>query len=177
MIAHWFRINRPKYLRGFLSTDYRKELASLACCEPPKLTFLEKFILTNCLMNFFIRPDFIAYNISYRNQLSYRICTKLFGIVKVGWTIRSKKRIGYGRFIVRCDYFRLVSALTKNIHHGFPVNIRSRHPSLGTKNFTIRPTRIAAATVPSRTPTRSANITQETRTAVSTIVLSNPTLT
>lgn len=93
MIVHWFRINRPEYLRGFLSTDYQKELASLTCGEPPKLTFLEKFTLTNCLMNFYIRPDFIAYNIRYRNQLSYRICTKLFGIVKVGWTIRSKKEL------------------------------------------------------------------------------------
>ncbi|ABN07216.1 glycerophosphoryl diester phosphodiesterase [Methanocorpusculum labreanum Z] len=93
MIVRWFWINRPEYLRGFLSTDYRKELASLACGEPPKLTFLEKFVLTNCLMNFFIRPDFIAYNIRYKDQPSYRICTKLFGIVKVGWTIRSKKEL------------------------------------------------------------------------------------
>lgn len=93
MVVHWFRINRPNYLRGFLSTDYQKELASLACSEPPKLTFLQKFTLTNCLMNFFIRPDFIAYNIRYRNQLSYRICTTFFGIVKVGWTIRSKNEL------------------------------------------------------------------------------------
>lgn len=93
MIVHWFRINRPDYLRGFLSTDYHKELAPLTCVQLPKLTFLEKFTLTNCLMNFYIRPDFIAYNIHYRNQLSYRICTGLFGIVKVGWTIRSKEEL------------------------------------------------------------------------------------
>jgi len=93
MVIHWFRINRQKYLRGFLSTNYQKELAALTCGQPPKLTFLQKFTLTNCLMNFFIRPDFIAYNIHYKNQLSYRLCTKLFGIVKVGWTIRSKKEL------------------------------------------------------------------------------------
>lgn len=93
MIVHWFRINRPKYLRGFLSTDYHKELAALTCVQLPKLTFLQKFTLTNCLMNSYIRPDFIAYNIQYRNQLSYRICTGLFGIVKVGWTIRSKEEL------------------------------------------------------------------------------------
>ena len=93
MIVHWFRINRPEYLRGFLSTDYQKELAALTCGQPPKLTFLEIFVLTHCLMNFFIRPDFIAYNIRYKNQLSYRICTKLFGIVKVGWTIRSNNEL------------------------------------------------------------------------------------
>jgi len=91
MIVHWFRINRPDYLRGFLSSDYHKELASLTCVQQPKLTFLQKFTLTNCLMNFYIRPDFIAYNIRYKNQLSYRVCTGLFGIVKVGWTIRSKE--------------------------------------------------------------------------------------
>ncbi len=45
------------------------------------------------MTNFLTRPDFIAYNFQYRNQLSYRICTGLFGIVKVGWTIRSKEEL------------------------------------------------------------------------------------
>lgn len=93
MIVHWFRINRPDYLRGFLSSAYNKEIAASSHIWSPKLGPLHKFILTNCLMNFFIRPDFIAYNIQYRNQLSYRISTGLFGIVKVGWTIRSKEEL------------------------------------------------------------------------------------
>ncbi len=97
LIVNWFRVHRPEYLRGFLSTDYFKDRA----CSTPLPSSLrasivlsiQKFILTNCLMNFLIRPDFIAYNIHYKNQLSYRICTGLFGIVKAGWTIKNEEEL------------------------------------------------------------------------------------
>ena len=97
VIVNWFRVHRPEYLRGFLSTDHAKNRAGSA----PLPSSLQKlaglsirnFVLTNCLMNFLIRPDFIAYNIQYKNQLSYRICTGLFGIGKVGWTIQNEEEL------------------------------------------------------------------------------------
>ncbi|MEA5037931.1 hypothetical protein SDC9_31751 [bioreactor metagenome] len=85
MIVQWFKHNRPEFLRGILSTNFFKEL--------PTLSWSKKFILTNCLTNFFIRPDFIAYDIRYRNQLSNRICTRLYHMVRVGWTVKNEEEL------------------------------------------------------------------------------------
>ena len=85
MIVQWFKIHRPAYLRGFLSTDFFKRRLPIS--------WVEKFVLTNCLTNFFTRPDFIAYDIRYRNQLSNRICTWLYGLVRVGWTVQNEEEL------------------------------------------------------------------------------------
>ena len=83
MIVLWFKQNRPEFLRGILSTNFFK--------EPVPLSWSEKFVLTNCLTNFFTRPDFLAYDIRYRNQLSSRICTRLYRMVSVGWTVTNEE--------------------------------------------------------------------------------------
>jgi len=85
VIVHWFRVHRPEYLRGSLSTNFFQ--------EPSYLSWTEKIILTNCLTNFLTRPDFIAYNIYYRNQLSNRICTRLYHMVSVGWTVKNAEEL------------------------------------------------------------------------------------
>jgi len=85
MIVQWFKHNRPEFLRGILSTNFFKEL--------PPLSWSKKFILTNCLTNLFTRLDFIAYDIRYRNQLSNRICTRLYHMVRVGWTVKNEEEL------------------------------------------------------------------------------------
>lgn len=85
MIVQWFRRNRPEFLRGNLSTNFFKEAAPLS--------WSKKFILTNCLTNFFTRPDFLAYDIRYRNQLSNQICARLYHICSVGWTVKNEEEL------------------------------------------------------------------------------------
>ena len=85
MIVFWFRKHHPDVIRGQLSTNYFKEGISL---NP-----VVKFLLTNLMLDFLTRPDFIAYNHVYRNQFSYRICRKLYPVVNAAWTVRSRKEM------------------------------------------------------------------------------------
>lgn len=89
LAVHWFRKNRPDILRGQLSTDYFKDNV--------KRSTIQKFCLTNLLLNFLSRPDFIAYNHLYAGQFSYRVCRRLFPVSNVAWTIRSQAELENAR--------------------------------------------------------------------------------
>lgn len=93
-VLQWFRKNRPNVIRGQLSTNYFKDNI--------RRTFLEKFLLTNLMLNFISRPDFIAYNHRWKKQLAFRICLKFFKIEAVAWTIKSQKELEDAR-----DSFRI----------------------------------------------------------------------
>lgn len=80
-IVKWLKENRPDIVRGQLSEDFIH--------HPGTLSRLEAFVLTNLLMNFLTRPDFIAYDYRYRNNLSFRLCQKLWHPAKVSWTLKS----------------------------------------------------------------------------------------
>lgn len=79
----WYKKNRSEVVRGQLSCNFLKEKKGLA-----KVGY---FFLTNLLMNFMTEPDFIAYSFKDRANLSNRICTKLFGLQAVSWTLRTKQ--------------------------------------------------------------------------------------
>lgn len=81
----WYKRHRPEVLRGQLSTDYKN--------NKMKGNILRNFILTNLLLNWYSKPDFIAYNHKYANQFSYRLCRKLYPVVNAAWTIRSKAEL------------------------------------------------------------------------------------
>ncbi|MFR9236298.1 MAG: hypothetical protein ACLVLH_26365 [Eisenbergiella massiliensis] len=51
------------------------------------------FLLSKMLSNIAARPDFIAYNWLYRDDLSRRICCGFYHALSVGWTIRSQKEM------------------------------------------------------------------------------------
>lgn len=80
----WFRMHRPEILRGQLSTNFNIENHSWN----PAYYLLGKMVL-----NVFSRPDFISYNWVFRNDLSLRICCRLFGAVAAAWTIRSESEL------------------------------------------------------------------------------------
>ena len=63
----WYRKHRPDVFRGQLCTNFNKEHMN----RSPAYFFLGKM-----LTNIAARPDFIAYNWKYRNDLSRRICWK-----------------------------------------------------------------------------------------------------
>lgn len=74
---------RPDFCRGQLSMNFEKDRAGLP--------FYKRFIVTNLLLNFLTRPDFIAYKFEDRHKLSPRLCQALWRAQPVSWTIRTKQ--------------------------------------------------------------------------------------
>ena len=83
LVLNWFKKNRPDVLRGQLSTNFFKSTL--------KRSWYENFILTNLMLNFLSRPDFIAYSYRFRYQPSFLICRNLFRVVCAAWTVRSEE--------------------------------------------------------------------------------------
>lgn len=80
----WYRKHRPEVMRGQLSGNLAKETKSLKL----KLIYtLVSYLLTNVLT----RPDFIAYDHRYVNNISRKIC-RCLGALSVTYTIKNKER-------------------------------------------------------------------------------------
>ena len=85
LAVRWMKQNRPDILRGQLATDF--------FVDDPEASGIQKFVLTNLLLDFLSRPDFIAYNHLFADVPSYRLCRSLFPVTNVGWTIRSPEEL------------------------------------------------------------------------------------
>ena len=79
----WFKDNRPEFIRGQLSLNYLKRKKS-------EISFLKRFAATNLLINVLTKPDFVAYNFNDRNNLSFKIWTRLFKLPGITWTVPDK---------------------------------------------------------------------------------------
>ena len=83
---------RPNIVRGQLSSDFVQEPESA-----PKNT---RWLLTNLKMDFISKPDFVAYNFIYHENVAFKKAVKR-GIQGVAWTIRTPEdmkeaeRLGY----------------------------------------------------------------------------------
>lgn len=53
-------------------------------------SFIEKFLLSNLLLNWLSKPDFVAYNSKYRKKTAFRICRKSRYMKTAAWTIKSQ---------------------------------------------------------------------------------------
>lgn len=53
-------------------------------------SFIEKFLLSNLLLNWISKPDFIAYNYKYRKKIAFRICQKSRHMKTAAWTVKSQ---------------------------------------------------------------------------------------
>ena len=85
----WYRKNRPEVIRGQLSTNYAKD---------GKLKGKPLYLaLQHLLFNFGTKPDFIAYEHRFMNNLSFQLATKLWGALAVAWTIRSEEELKRAR--------------------------------------------------------------------------------
>lgn len=80
----WYRKNRPRVVRGQLSSNFRKKGRPEA---PPF------FLVHYLLFNFLGKPDFIAYDHHHKKNISRRLCQSLYKALSVAWTIRSKKEL------------------------------------------------------------------------------------
>ena len=86
LVLLWYRKNRPDVMRGQLSDGFvhQKEFRTPGMLAPG--LFIQ-FLLTNCVT----RPDFIAYNLKYRKNLSRRLVRRLFRGKEAAWTVKSEK--------------------------------------------------------------------------------------
>ena len=80
----WYRKHRPDVMRGQLSGNLAKETRN------PKLKIIYALV-TWLLTNVLTRPDFIAYDHRYVNNISRRVC-KALGALSVAYTIKSAER-------------------------------------------------------------------------------------
>lgn len=85
MVLAWYKKNAPEIPRGILSTDFFKDENN----QPAVV----KFLLTNLMLNFIARPDFISYNHHFRDRFSYRLCRALYKPVNAAWTIHSQAEL------------------------------------------------------------------------------------
>jgi len=85
LAIHWVRKNRPGVLRGQLSSDFFK--------HGEKGNKIQLFAVKNLLLNLLARPDFIAFDIRYPRALAFRLCTRWFHAVPIGWTVRTKEEL------------------------------------------------------------------------------------
>lgn len=80
----WYRKHHNDVLRGQLSEAFIKE---------GEYKGLLYWILQNLLLNWITQPDFIAYNHKYADNLSRRLCRRLYGVMSAGWTIKSQEEL------------------------------------------------------------------------------------
>ena len=80
----WYRRYRNDVLRGQLSDGFLKT----GEFKGPLY-----FILQNLLLNWMTKPDFVAYDHKYADNLSRRLCRKLYHNMAVAWTIKSQKEL------------------------------------------------------------------------------------
>ncbi len=79
--VQWYRKNRPDVVRGQLSQDFSKT----------DYKGIQYWAMTNLLLNFLTRPDFIAYNHKDASMFSRRLCGEL-GALSVAWTIKNREQ-------------------------------------------------------------------------------------
>ena len=82
LVLLWFKRARPSVIRGQLSTDFAKNKI-----EGDSLTNL---FLTYLCLNFQTKPDFIAYNHKYKNNLSFILCKNLYKTITIAYTIKTE---------------------------------------------------------------------------------------
>ena len=86
MVVRYLRVHEPQIIRGQLAYNYLKD-------EQSGLHPAVKFALTNLLLNFYTRPDYVAYDcVNYRNP-SFRIISGLFKGFCVAWTVKSQEEL------------------------------------------------------------------------------------
>ncbi len=88
--VRWYRRNNPEVFRGQLSDAFHRD-------KPDEFKGILYFVLTNLLLNFVTRPDFVAFNHKYSGCLSRRICRRLYGNVAAAWTIKSEEELARAR--------------------------------------------------------------------------------
>ena len=83
----WLKKHRPDVVRGQLAMAFLKK------GQDGGLDLPKRFALQNLLLNCMTRPDFIAYRMEDRRQLSVWLCRKIYKVQEVNWTIKTKEEM------------------------------------------------------------------------------------
>lgn len=84
-ILFWFRRHVGDVVRGQLVTEKKEYLVQFS----PFVAFL----LSNLLLNFLARPDFVAYKTPVKDFYAPRIQRKLFHTPMAAWTVRTPEKL------------------------------------------------------------------------------------
>lgn len=84
--VYWLRKNRPDLIRGQLTENFFKSETSV-------LPWIFKFMLTNQVLNFMTRPDFVAYKFKDRKHFSNKLVRSLWKVPGVAWTLQSQREM------------------------------------------------------------------------------------
>lgn len=84
LAVKWFKDHRPELIRGQLSSNFLK-----SDDNPHPSETLVHLLVTN----FLSKPDFIAYDHRYKNNLSRLICRYVYKSLSISWTIRSQEEL------------------------------------------------------------------------------------
>lgn len=88
LVLVWYRIHRPKVMRGQLSDGFI-HIPGYRTLKKAPFTIPVQFLIPN----FLSKPDFIAYNHMYEGNISRRICRNLYKSKAAAWTIKSQKEL------------------------------------------------------------------------------------
>ena len=83
----WLKKNRPEIVRGQLSEQFLRHGETAG---HGKATM---WLLGNLFSNIAVKPDFIAYRFSDRDNLCLRWCRKFYHVQEINWTIRTKEEM------------------------------------------------------------------------------------
>lgn len=84
LVLTWYRRYHNDVLRGQLSDAFLKE---------GEYKGVLYWFLQNLLLNWMTKPDFVAYNHKYADNLSRRLCRKLYKNMAAAWTIKSEQEL------------------------------------------------------------------------------------
>lgn len=80
----WLRKHRPHLIRGQLTENYFANDKSV-------LPWPLMFVMRHQMVNFLVRPDFVAYRFADRKTVSNLLVRKLWGAQGVTWTLKNKE--------------------------------------------------------------------------------------
>ena len=89
-IVRYLKVHHPEIIRGQLAYNMLKNKDS-------HLNVFLKAIATYMLSNFYTKPDYIAYHVHSRYNLSFMICSLVYKTECVAWTVKNEDDLAFAR--------------------------------------------------------------------------------
>lgn len=83
-VLWWFRLHHNSVVRGQLASNFLIDGGYRSMIY---------FFMTHLMLNFFTKPDFVAYNHKFKEEPGRRICRRLYKNPAVAWTVRSSQEL------------------------------------------------------------------------------------
>lgn len=97
-VVRYLKTHEPHIIRGQLSYNYLKDKKS-------KINPILKLILTYLLLNFYTKPDYIAYDCTNTNNISFRIVSQFYRSECIAWTVKSQDEYEKIKKYYKCFIF------------------------------------------------------------------------